>query len=752
VSWLPAPGELTIEAGQLGLEKSRQLAEALRRLPFVRLEECRRATSPPSETIVFETEVELAQHPVLDVRDRERLAVTFSADVSTAPEIVALRADFPLVPHLNQRPSEFPRSLCVYEDAFPEFSFKWSPVRFIEDIRRWLARTARNELHQPNQPLEPLLEAGALDLIFPTSILGNLKPGDCIFLQHTVLHGSQRSVFVQRKVESPTQASMFAVYLVGECQTHGLIRRMPSTLADLQDFLRPAGIDVVESSQRALREFLDHGGGGSGAVILALFVDLPKSRKAGARPETTERLAFVATTRIEALSGALGVSQRFEGSVGYLLGGALATAHPEDLPVVPMRRLALLTPESAAELNGVPAVADPMTLVGLGALGSQVFMNLWRSGFGRWTLIDRDLHLPHNDARHILVDAIGEFKAPAMAGFAAGIFPEHMPAAIVADVLTPREQASAIEAAIENSVAVIDCSASVAVGRHLAHSYGGHRRISLFLNPSATDLVLFAEPADRSLGLDQLEMMYYRVVLEDKEMEGHLTRNDTPVRYSNACRDLSTVISQDHIAMHAGIGSRAIRNALENSDASIVIWRSDNRSTVRRIDVPIAKPIKYTAAGWAVACDSAVQESVVNYRLARLPNETGGVLLGSFDMTRRVALISLALSSPEDSKEWPTVYIRGSSGLRAAVSRAEIATGGGLEYVGEWHSHPRASNATASGQDRKALTLLAEVMAEDARPAVMLIVGEGETRLYVQDGPEATSSKPQVSGRSGRRK
>ena len=732
MNWLPPDGDHSIDAAQLEIDKARQLSIALQRLPFVNLVDCRSTAVPRSETIVFDTEVELPQYPTLDVRASERLAVTFFADASSLPEILALRGDFPLVPHLNQRSFEFPRSLCVYEDAFPEFSFKWSPVRFIEDIRGWLARTARNELHQPNQPLEPLLDAGTLDLIFPPSILDNLTPGDHLFLEHTLLKGNQRSMFVQRKVASAAEASMFAVYLRGKCQTHGVIRRKPATLADLQDFLRPAEIDVVESTQRALRAFLEGGGGRAGAVLLALFVDLPKARKEGAPPETTEHLAFVATARTEELSAAMGVSQRFGDSIGYLLGGAVASVHPENLSVVPMRRLAMLTPESAAEFNGVQAVGDAMTFIGLGALGSQLFMNLWRSGFGRWTLIDRDLHLPHNDSRHTLVNGIGEFKASAMANFAAAIFPEHKPAHIVADVLTPGAQAKEIEVAIEKSIAVIDCSASVAVGRHIAHFYGGHRRISAFLNPSAKDLILLVEPADRSIRLDQLEMMYYRAVIGDRRMEGHLIRGDVPVRYSNACRDLSTVISQDHIAVHAGIGSRAIRNALTIPDAMIAIWRSSDNGTVARIDVPIAKPIGYTAKGWKVLLDSAVQETVANYRLTHLPNETGGVLLGSFDMTRQVVLISLALSSPEDSKEWPTVYIRGSAGLRSAVSHAEIATGGGLEYVGEWHSHPRGATAAASSQDRKALALLAEVMAEDARPAVMLIVGEGETRLYVR--------------------
>ena len=192
----------------------------------------------------------------------------------------------------------------------------------------------------------------------------------------------------------------------------------------------------------------------------------------------------------------------------------------------------------------------------------------------------------------------------------------------------------------------------------------------------------------------------------------------------------------------AAFGSRAIRNVLASQDGLIVVWRSDNTGEVRRIDIPIAQPRSYAASGWTVMLDSTVQETVTNYRHDRLPNETGGVLLGTFDMSRKVALVSTALPSPGDSREWPTVYIRGSAGLQSAVSRAEITTGGGLEYLGEWHSHPKGASAAASKDDRKALTLLSAVMAEDARPAIMLIVGEDEIRLYVRDhlGPVGSAA------------
>lgn len=47
-----------------------------------------------------------------------------------------------------------------------------------------------------------------------------------------------------------------------------------------------------------------------------------------------------------------------------------------------------------------------------------------------------------------------------------------------------------------------------------------------------------------------------------------------------------------------------------------------------------------------------------------------------------------------------------------------FTTGGGLEYLGEWHSHPEGADAAGNKDNRKALTLLtllSEVMTEDAR-------------------------------------
>src|SRR5205085_5470567 len=89
-------------------------------------------------------------------------------------------------------------------------------------------------------------------------------------------------------------------------------------------------------------------------------------------------------------------------------GGRLANLIPidaglrgEQVAVVLLNSSFSLTREDAARFNGFgERDGRKITAVGLGALGSQVFLNLLRAAFGEWTLIDKDFLLPHNLARH----------------------------------------------------------------------------------------------------------------------------------------------------------------------------------------------------------------------------------------------------------------------------------------------------------------------------------------------------------------
>ncbi len=165
--YIVSPGVI-IKPDKLQIPKSIELVTSILdgRIEYVKIIECRKENR--NETVVFDVEAELSQACVHPIEYVERIAVTFSPEDNVHPEVHALREDFPVVPHLNLRNYEKPRSLCLYERRYRDIKRQWTAKRFIERIREWLKQTSRGELHQDDQPLEPLLSGGAGTIVLPS--------------------------------------------------------------------------------------------------------------------------------------------------------------------------------------------------------------------------------------------------------------------------------------------------------------------------------------------------------------------------------------------------------------------------------------------------------------------------------------------------------------------------------------------------------------------------------------------------------
>src|SRR6266571_3008832 len=148
---------------------------------YARLVECRRGVNG-EEIIVFDVEVEVSQVRVHDIRPIERVVAVLSTGM--VPGVLALREDFPWVPHINPANQEFPRSLCLYDESPDELSLRWTAANFIERVRWWLAETAKGTLHGEDQPLEPILLGGSI-VVLPADLLSDLGKGEPIPLYVT---------------------------------------------------------------------------------------------------------------------------------------------------------------------------------------------------------------------------------------------------------------------------------------------------------------------------------------------------------------------------------------------------------------------------------------------------------------------------------------------------------------------------------------------------------------------------------------
>lgn len=741
--------------GALRSGPARALVEALQRgaLPYTKLTRCRQNAG--QDVVEVEVEVELVQYPVHDIRPVEPLAVVFPVpdNALVGPDVWALRPDFSAtVPHLNLRPFDWPKSLCLYEEPFRDLHAQWTPARFVARIRDWLRLTARGELHADDQPLEPLLGDWGAWVVLPHTLLtdaagtapymadastgtGSTASLPLSFAGYPDHHG--RPVLVGGPHQPSDAPPKVAAALVrSRPRSQAALRSAPQTLAELDAMLAEEGDDLLGALRASVRNWDRTDDVLRAHPLLVVFV--PKLRDGSSVVEVVDTWVFVALkTTVRAFGVAIGV---WDDAPGQASSGMLlipdATRTGADVQLVLCQSVYTLSRASAAELNGRDAPDDrQFVAIGAGALGSQVILNASRAAFGQWTIIDDDLVLPHNLARHAMeAQAIAFPKALTVASVCQGLTrPDGNNLHIVADVLAPGEQAAAVEAALDRAEAIVDLSASVTVARMLARDCGATgRRASVFLNPRGTDLAILAEDAARTVPLDAIEMQYYRALVHQTALADALQLPPGRVRYGHSCRDVSSQLPQALAAVHAGIAAKALEQVLAAPEARLRLWRVDQTSlAVSAIDL-VPAPVRTVRQGdWTLMTDTALLDRLAALRLAKLPNETGGVLLGSVDLSRRIVYVVDTIPSPPDSKEWPTLYIRGCVGLEAEVRRIEGITAGQLHYVGEWHSHPAGHSCHPSDKDLTVFGWLTGRLDQDGLPALMVIVGDDMAVPYL---------------------
>lgn len=704
---------------------------------YARFIEARRPLTPTSaEAIIFEVDAEVGQEPAQDIRKTERIAATFTAADEGHPEVTALRVDFPRVPHLLIGEEEFPRRLCLYEEPYDEIKLRWTAPGFIERVRDWLRETAAGTLHGEDQPLEPLFIGSFWPIVIPADIFAgsNASSQSDRLAVAAGPDGPHGPVLVAKRVkpQEAIQGKFLATSFRCEPVQHGIIHRIPKNLYEVHQLAQGLGLNLLQDLRNRLDTWTRAQAPLDSHLILIIF--FPKTRSALAAPESEDIWAFMTIQTIGEIGGVLSLWELRAGSVGRIIGADLDPKSAAAVQIYMLNPTLSLSRERAAALSGVSADKVAITAVGVGALGSQVAMRLMRAGYGKWVLIDYDRVLPHNIPRHELTnDAVGFLKAETMKHWLQTALDEDdVATAIVADVLRPKNQADAVNSSFANAQVIADFSASLAVGRYIARDVDSSaRRISLFLNPTGTDLVLLAENRKREPPLDTLEMQYYRELITDEKLAGHLVRPQGHIRYAHSCRDLTSTISGDSIAMFAAIGSRAIRDALAQDQASIRIWRSDPKMNVKAITINAPPPAEILCDTWKIGTDQWLLAKIAELRKSKLPNETGGILLGTFDLYRRIVYAVDTIPSPPDSTEWPMLYIRGCEGLLGQVQKIQETTDGMLHYVGEWHSHPDGISCQPSKDDRTVFAWLSGHMHRDGFPAVMLIAGEHENTWFV---------------------
>lgn len=718
-----------IDSSALKIPKAVEFVKALQYSPFSALIECR--SNEENEIVVFDCEPEVSQFPKNDIRYVERLAAVFNTMDKYPPEVYALREDFPLVTHLNLRPFEVPRSLCLYETVYDELKISWRGIIFLERIREWLALTADDDLHQIDQPLEPFL----LDLVGNIILPSGEKKLSELYVYHIYKSGF-KSTFIGCEEQVPGwqefENNLVLVGIKTDPQVHGMIKKTPENLTQLNELVKELGEDLIEGAILPYISKLDKNDGRLDRKLI-IVISVPKKRDEKSSPTFIDHFSFITGHSVKDIGIMCGLWVEEMG----LVVDAIPRLKFEKKKVEQVQIFGLATyfhfnRNLAALFNGIEKVDKSIGLIGAGALGSQVYVNLTRMGVGRWTVIDDDILLPHNLARHDLTsNSVGFPKAMSMVIKGNDLAGEQIDSAIIDNYLNPKKSQSLNEALSSVDV-ILDISASTAVARKLSNdSSTSARSISLFLNSKGSDLVMLAEPINRDIKLDSLEAQYYRLLYTEGSLNEHLVTENNEIRYSRSCRDISSKIMQEDVSTFSGIGSKAIRNILNEDKGKISIWQMHESGKVDFIDQHPFEVKERKVEDWTICWDTYLENKIISARKLKLPNETGGILLGMHDMHRKKIYLVDTILSPSDSHEYPHAYYRGILGLKERLANISLITADNIGYAGEWHSHPPKTSTEMSTDDKELLAWIKEHMNSVGLPGLMLIAGDKSLSLYM---------------------
>jgi len=454
-----------------------------------------------------------------------------------------------------------------------------------------------------------------------------------------------------------------------------------------------------------------------------IWFRLPKKRTEEEQEEEVEDIAFFISESLGELCKKMGIYiKQDDHMIHEKTVPSIDTDESEitddTADVFVMKPIPSLDVNMAQKLSGIKRDIKNYLVVGAGALGSQVITNLTRLGIGNWDILDNDILLPHNLGRHALFAEHAPLPKAAILSNQLDLLMDDIDFSkpILRDFLEYKDSLADYDL-------IFDFSASTAAVRHMAIYSERPAIISAFMTKNGKYLICLYEGDDKSVRVDDIEYQLACACVINQELKSVLEVHDEQeIRYSGACGDITTILPQDRVAVHAGIVSSYIKQNIDNSRTIISICELTDDCLVKRHNISPSRVQVHQVKDWEMRLSEKVIKKMMDHRSIKLPLETGGVLIGGFDLYNKIVYIVDIIPSPKDSVEEPYSYIRGFEGLSEKVGKINNVSGRRLDYVGEWHTHK--NSVRPSRLDKLALNEQVAEMSLAGLPAIMIIIGD----------------------------
>lgn len=659
---------------------------------------CRRKADLTEIIILRLMRLDIPDMPEYPIMACENVAICCKKDDLFAPEVYALRKDFPLgLPHSNVLPFSRPVSLCVSDVPFQDIRPQFNAFDFINYIIRWFNLNSLGELHEKDRPLEIFFQTNHFCGLVnePSSIKCFGK-----YVKQTKVTSTLE--FVEKR-----NATHY-VFLIGTTsEISNSLPFLPQTIGELNSLITDEG-----------RAFLD-------TLIDSIWKtdkksDLPFIIVLGVqnRDDNHRRTDWAILKTDVSIRDIITQKKR------SIFDDVAFMSFFSSIPVTVELLLDNPRKEINASQNGKVKLFRKVACIGTGTIGSNIIDHIVREGIAdEVCVVDFDILGPHNISRHILPACdIMKSKVKSLKRFYSGIANQKF-TAIDNNYLNLND--SNLKLLYADTDLIIDASTSIAVERVLALSEKSKpiRKCTVYLNPKGTDLVLMMEDKVGRQRLDLLEMSYYYNLITKDVLALHLDTSEQRRTNCFSCRSESNIMDYDNIGMLASVASQQIQKASQQPNCQLNIWKVDKEdSTISKISMDILSWDKQIVDSVSVYCSTQLIDEIGTLRKADLTRETGGCLFGCYDKDAKNIYIFYQHHAPSDSKCSYNYFERGCNGMLNVLEQISKKTYHQVRYLGEWHSHPNA-NCSPSSLDKEQLAKMSEQMSDEDLPFVQLIMG-----------------------------
>ncbi len=704
----------------------------------VEFKRCVKSQDAPLEALILVIHVGLGQkEPINDIQSTEEVAITFSKDVSL-PVCYPLRENFPFhLPHVNIAGQGYPRSLCLSDQPYEDQLRGYTAAKFLRDVQWWLKETAYDHLHGLEQPLDPLFCSSSTQIISSET----LGEAEYVIGYYPSGHETSPICFVPLTSEQYSKkigkkGLTTPVFIKTPSVRHGQLHYLPSNLLELINLYKNVGVDIVPEFCTQLKSILKRKYKNA-LLEQHMILIIETEIQANTGQSYIQKKAFITTVSTGQISEHFDLCSCVDGEWSEILFPKACKLNGlADIDIFSADLHSHFTRDLAATYSGYQKVDErSLVLLGAGAIGSHVAMNLARGGCGIWDIIDDDFVLPHNQARYALEpNKLGCAKSDALALVIQELFGTPSAATSHVTKYNSTNNSEEIRDVFSKANAIIDASASVQVARALAFETNLNAPIySAFMNPAGSDAILLSEESSRSIKIDCVEMHYYWLVAQKEILAGHLQGGDETLPIGG-CRSPSARIAETQVSLLSSLISGNWLKHYQRKSANISIWRgAKDFEKITFFSKNVPNFLTLNLGDWTIKISDEIVEGTKQLQQKLAPKETGGIVAGSWDRIRKIIYLVGIYDAPPNSKHSTTGFHRGSVGVFKSINDLERSTLGNLTYVGEWHSHPPGVSANPSKDDRILIKWIRSLLDSSEAPAIMLIVGEDGLRIILRE-------------------